>query len=167
MSFWVHAFCNKTVTDVTADELRDGIAKRLEMLTLLFCPDDEEPVEKVLAALRVETPNRKTFLIHTSKSGPFINATLYERDAIEEVEARLPALGRKDGLAKLRKMLVAAKEDVSFDLKASHVSGMGFPVAIAAAAALVERRGGVIQSGTFSWMVPAGREVKIVAEVNG
>jgi hypothetical protein len=161
LSFWVHAFCKKSIADVTADELREGIAERLELLTYLFCPDDEEPPKKVIARLRVERRSPKTFLIHLNKSGPFINATRHGRDAIEEVEAILPRFGKLDGLPKVKKLLASATEDMSFDLKASHVRGMGFPVAIAAAATLVARADGVIQSGTYSWMVPSGREVDL------
>ncbi len=42
---------------------------------------------------------------------------------------------------------------------------MGFPLSIAAAAYLVQKAGGLIQSGHYSWMVPSGREVRILAEI--
>jgi hypothetical protein len=38
MSFWVHAYCNESVASVTPEELSDGIAERLKLLTYLFCP---------------------------------------------------------------------------------------------------------------------------------
>jgi hypothetical protein len=61
-------------------------------------------------------------------------------------------------------MLAKAKEDVSFCLKAHDADGMGFPLSIAAAAYLVQKAGGLIQSGCYSWMVPSGQEVQIIAE---
>jgi hypothetical protein len=61
-------------------------------------------------------------------------------------------------------MLARAKEDVSFSLKAHDVEAMGFPLSIAAASYLVQKAGGLIRSGSYSWMVPSGKEVRILAE---
>jgi hypothetical protein len=41
---------------------------------------------------------------------------------------------------------------------------MGLPLSIAAAAYLVQKAGGLIQSGSYSWMIPSGKEVEIIAE---
>jgi hypothetical protein len=66
-------------------------------------------------------------------------------------------------LARVRQLLGAATESVSFSLKDHDVRGMGFPLAIAAAAHLVQTAGGVIRSGSYSFMVPKGDEVDIIA----
>jgi hypothetical protein len=62
-------------------------------------------------------------------------------------------------------MLAQVKEDVAFCLKASDVDAMGFPLSIAAASYLVQKAGGLIQSGSYSWMVPDGKEVHVIAEI--
>ena len=89
-----------------------------------------------------------------------------DRGAIEELDQEVLSTRREPEVARVRAMLAAAKEDVSFCLKADDVEAMGFPLAIAAAAYLVNRAGGgVIQSGSYSWMVPSGREVDVIAEI--
>ena len=42
MSIWVRVFCQESVAGVTPEQMRAGIAKRLRLLTYLFCPEDEE-----------------------------------------------------------------------------------------------------------------------------
>jgi hypothetical protein len=170
MAFWVHAFCKESVADVTPAFLREGIAKRLPLLTALFCPEREEPPKVVLERLRIEdrskTPGAfETYLLHHRTDGLFINASRHGRGAIDELESDILPRLRGKGLDRVKELLADAREDVGFALTASDIDGMGFPLAIAAAATLVARAGGVIQSGSYSWMLPAGNEVSIVCEV--
>jgi hypothetical protein len=170
MSFWVHAYCNESVASVTPKELADGIAERLKLLTYLFCPAEEEEPSDVLARLRIEDKSTdgtfRVFLMHYRADSPvFIRIDRTDRGGIDELDQEVLALGTEPALAKVRQMLANATEDVSFCLKAHDVEAMGFPLWIAAAAYLVQKAGGLIQSGSCSWMVPSGREVQIVAEI--
>jgi hypothetical protein len=172
MSFWIHAYCNASVASVTSEELADGIAERLKLLTYLFCPPNEEEPADVLARLRIEDRSTggefQVFLMHYRTDSPlFIRIDRStDRGGIEELDQEVLSTRREPEVARVRAMLAAAKEDVSFCLKADDVEAMGFPLAIAAAAYLVNRAGGgVIQSGSYSWMVPSGREVDVIAEI--
>jgi hypothetical protein len=170
MSFWVHAYCNESVASVTPKELADGIAERLKLLTYLLCPAEEEEPSDVLARLRIEDKSTdgtfRVFLMHYRADSPvFIRIDRTDRGGIDELDQEVLALGTEPALAKVRQMLANATEDVSFCLKAHDVEAMGFPLSIAAAAYLVQKAGGLIQSGSYSWMVPSGREVQIVAEI--
>jgi hypothetical protein len=102
---------------------------------------------------------------YRADSPVFIRIDRTDRGGIDELDQEVLALGTEPALAKVRQMLANATEDVSFCLKAHDVEAMGFPLSIAAAAYLVQKAGGLIQSGSYSWMVPSGREVQIVAEI--
>ena len=170
MSFWIHAYCNESVASVTPNELASGIAERLSLLTYLFCPAEEEEPSEVLTRLKIEDKSTngsfQVFLMHYRQDSPVfvrIDRTP-DRGGIEELDQEV--LANRDGpsIARVRGMLAKVKEDVSFCLKAHDVEAMGFPLSIAAAAYLVQKAGGLIQSGTYSWMVARGREVEIIAE---
>jgi len=171
MSFWIHAFCNESVASVTTQELTSGIAERLKSLTYLFCPDKEENPDVVLARLKIEDRSTdgtfRVFLIYYRSDSPlFIRVDRIDdaRGSIEEFDGDVLAHRSEPAIARIRQMLKVAKEQVSFCLKADDVDSMGFPLSIAAASYLVKRVGGVIQSGNYSWMVPSGKEVDILAE---
>lgn len=170
MSFWVHAYCNDSVVSVTPNELVSGIAERLSLLTYLFCPAEAEEPADVLARLRIEDKSTdgtfQVFLMHYRKDLPVfirIDRTA-DRGGIEELDREVLAHRSEPSVARIRGMLRNVKEDVSFCLKAHDVESMGFPLSIAAAAYLVQKAGGFIQSGSYSWMVPLGREVEIIEE---
>jgi hypothetical protein len=155
---------------VTPKELASGIAERLSLLTYLFCPAEEEEPSDVLARLKIEDKSTdgtfQVFLMHYRRDSPVfirIDRTPH-RGGIEELDQEVLAHRRGPSIERVRGMLAKVKEDVSFCLKAHDVEAMGFPLSIAAAAYLVQKAGGLIQSGTYSWMVPSGREVEIIEE---
>ncbi len=170
MSFWVHAYCNESVASVTTKELAAGIAGRLALLTYRFCPAEEEEPSDVIARLRIEDKSTdgtfRVFLMHYRQDSPvFIRIDRTEdRGGIEELAREVLSRRAEPEVAEIRRMLAQAKENISFCLKAHDVEAMGFPLSIAAAAYLVQKAGGLIQSGTYSWMVPESKEVRIVAE---
>ena len=170
MSFWIHAYCNES-DPVTPQELAGGIAERLALLTYLFCPAEEEEPSDVLARLKIEDKSTdgtfRVFLIFYRTDTPvFIRIDRHDgRGAIDELDQEVLSVRPEPEVVKIRKMLAEAKEDVTFCLKAHDVDAMGFPLAIAAASYLVQKAGGLIQSGSYSWMVPIGKEVRIVAEI--
>jgi len=173
MAFWVTAYCHRSVAAVTPAELRDGIAARLRSLTYLFCPEDEEDPDAVLARLRITAPvagdsfQRYELRYRPGPVGLVLAERYPDRGSADEVDADVLApragAGETD-VSPVRDLLADVTETVSMGLKAHDVRGMGFPLAVAAAATLVERAGGVIRSGSYSWMVPDGRDVRILAE---
>jgi hypothetical protein len=170
MSFWIHAFCNETVASVTPHDLKNGIAQRLKLLTFLFCPEQEEDPDVVLNRLRIEDHSKSDLfqeyrMYYRPNSPTFIHIGRNDQTGIVELERNVLSTRHEPGIQNIRQMLVKATEDVVFCLKAHDVAGMGFPLSIAAAAYLVEQKGGLIQSGTYSWMVPVGKEVKTILEV--
>jgi hypothetical protein len=172
MSFWICAYCNESVASVTPQELAEGIAKRLSLLTYLFCPKDEEEPDEVLARLRIESKSTdgtfRVFLMHYRKDSPvFIRIDRVDdpQGDIEEVQEALSERTEPE-VAAISQMLGKAKELVSFCLKAHDMEAMGFPLSIAAAAYLVQKAGGLIQSGSYSFMVPTGRDVQFLAEID-
>src|SRR5262245_5942992 len=75
MSFWVCAYCNESVASITPRQLREGIGKRLHLLTYLFCPPNEEDPDSVLRRLRIEnsgTANAEfqTYLMYYQEDSP-------------------------------------------------------------------------------------------------
>jgi hypothetical protein len=176
MSFWIVAYCRDSVASVTPDELHAGIAERLKLLTYLFCPEDEEEPDEVMARLQIEDISQgsefRVFLMNYRGSGQAPiridrddDPKLVQGEIQEIIEEFFPAV---DSPPKQRviDLLANARESIAFCLKAHDVEAMGFPLSIAAAAYLVQRAGGVIRSGSYSWMVPSGREVEIIWEFN-
>jgi hypothetical protein len=173
MSFWVVAYCERSIAPWTAKDLLLGIAPRLRLLTALFCPEEEEEPDYVLGRLRIapydpRKPDTDWHIRYRDDLGPIVmsRASGAECAALVEEELAERAIGRKRSreAKRIREIRGRVTEQVSFDLKVSALESMGFPVAIAAAAYLVEQYGGVIRSGEASWMVPSGNEVDIILE---
>jgi len=165
-------FCEQSTASLTADELQTGISKRLELLTSLFCPEDEEDPDRVLGRLRIESGSvgegfEEFLLYYRADEQSFIPMVRYDRGGVLELLEELSPASQGDRrLSSIIERLSRVTEDVSFCLKDYDVQGMGFPLSIAAAAYLVERAGGLIQSGTYSWMIPKGNQVDILLELN-
>jgi len=170
MSFWIHAYCIDSVASVTPQDLSAGIAERLKSLTYLFCPEKEEDPGEVLARLKIEDKSSdgtfQVFLIHYRADSPLFIRMERITDAEGQMAEVREALSAQSGpgIAKVNDLLSKTQECVSFCLKADDVNSMGFPLTIAAAAYLVKKAGGIILSGNYSWMVPSGKEVDILAE---
>ena len=64
----------------------------------------------------------------------------------------------------VREFLAGVVETIGFELKLSDAEGMGTPVAIAAAAKLVETFGGIVSADGYGWMLPSGNEVDVIME---
>jgi hypothetical protein len=170
MSFWIHAFCNQSTADITVADLRKGIEQRLELLTYLFCPEDEEDPEEVLQRLRIEDHSKEQGfqefrLFYKKNRSSFIRVDRHDRAGIDELDEEVLADRSEPEILELRKKLELATDDVTFCLKSDDVEAMGFPIAIAAAALFVDRKGGVIQSGNYTWMTPSGNEVEVLCEL--
>jgi hypothetical protein len=179
MSFWVTAYCHKSVAGLRAKDLLVGIGHRLAFLAEQFPADDPhedaDPAE-VLHRLKIAERTRGAFRpqsLNYREDGLFI--TLDHEGKLDNVvyvvqEEVLPgklAQMRSPAARRVCDLLAGAVEYVSFALKVCHYTGAGFPLTIAAAATLVEHAGGIIRSGTSSWMVPDGEGVDIILEYDG
>jgi hypothetical protein len=168
MSFWVRAFCHQSLAAVTAKALRLGIAKRLEPLTYLLCPDEEEDPGEVISRMTIDTSMEsefRTFFLRYGPEVPFIRIDRYHPVRAAEVDKEV-LLGREGAdVDKVRELLVRAKDEVAFDLKPTHLRGMGYPLSVAGAAYLVAEAGGIILSDTSRWLVPEEDEVRIILDI--
>jgi hypothetical protein len=171
MSFWVSAYCHRTVTDVGPKDLLGGIANRLESLEEQF-PGDYSAgpgltIAGVLHQLEIvpATGPKKRFridaLVYSEGAGPITTVHFDARHNVpgiieQEVLPGKLARSRRPGANRVRELLAGATESVGFALKVAHYTGIGFPLAVAAAATLVTHAGGILCSGGRCWMVPGG-----------
>ncbi len=172
MSFWVRA-CLSLPVQVSPELLHSAIAERLELLTYLFCPEHEEDPAVVLGRLAVEEVTedggRRVFLLHYRQDQEhFIHVESWAN--LDEVRGEVDELlefieGRDDpGAEEVRSLLANVIQTVAFELKASDLESMGWPVAIACAAALAQAGAGLVQADGSGWMRPDGLEVSPVLD---
>ena len=140
----------------------------MPLLTALFCPDEEEDPAVVLARLRIVLRGTDLLEIYyRPDTERFIRVERWSGDAAaEEVGEALEDLKDAAGpdAAKVRTILDQTVETVAFELKLSDARGMGWPLAIAAAAKLSEQCGGVVYADDSGWMVPHGNEVDFLVK---
>lgn len=169
MSFWVTAYCHHTVAAVTPEDLLLGIADRLETLAVQLPGDrPEEETPKAVAVLLERLKVARDYTLSYPGCPPITTVHFGPDDtpgiiAEEVLPGRLARMRRPEA-QRVRELLRGATASVSFSLKVIHHTGIGVPLAVAAAATLVTHAGGVIRSGRSSWMVPAGRAVDIILE---
>lgn len=145
MSVWVRALAREPVRELTPESLRSGIAKRLTLLTYLFCPEEEEDPEVVLGRLKIKevsepSGNLMWLLYYRPNTEVFIRLERWQdsewvRGEAEELEEFLEN-HHGDELDQVRALLCDAKESFALELKARELNSMGWPLAIAAAAYL-------------------------------
>ncbi|HYO09569.1 MAG TPA: hypothetical protein VER17_11410 [Tepidisphaeraceae bacterium] len=168
MSIWIRTFSPRPLGPLDPSALEAGIRQRLPLLTALFCPDDEEDPDVVLSRLRITSQNADLLEIYyRADTKRFIRVERWSGDAAaEEVGEALEDLEDEagPGAEKVRGLLGQTVETVAFELKLSDAQGMGWPLAIAAAAKLAEQCGGVVSADDSGWMVPSGNEVDFLVQ---
>jgi hypothetical protein len=171
MSIWVNVFCRRSVGSLRPEELAQGIKHRLAVMTYLLLPEEEEEPGIVSQRLRVETASSSDELrrmqIHyrAEREWPLIVERWSEPRAVaDEVREFLEKLESRSESAvkRILEHLRSTTESVGIDLKAKDARGMGWPVAICAAAEIAERGDGIIHAEGSGWMVPSGKEVDII-----
>ncbi|QOV90499.1 hypothetical protein IPV69_03790 [Humisphaera borealis] len=166
MSIWIRTFSPRPLGPLNAEALQSGIRKRL--LAAPFNPDEEEDPEVVLSRLRISPRSADLLeLYYRADAKRFIPVERWVGDAAaEEVEEALEDLedALDPGAAKVRAILNRTVETVAFELKLSDAQGMGWPLAIAAAATFAEQCSGVIYAEDSGWMVPSGNEVEFLVQ---
>ena len=173
MSIRLRAVARTTLAAVTPELLHGAITQRLEALTALYRPHDDEPPRQILARLRVEREGKEPFSvwrIYYSADGSYVRVQRWvgpaweadRRELFEEVEKLDDPSAQQ-----VRALLTDAKESVGFDLEAADARGMGWPVTMAAAAGLARASGGLIRALGEGWLEPKGNEVGSVIEIPG
>jgi hypothetical protein len=162
----VSVFTPKLIEGLRPEMIHAGIKKRLALLTYLFCPDEEEEPELVLRRLRIEAVRENELKIRWRERMRY-PTRLYRFGA----ELARQIAGVNFGLQSLSKskrrrpeqILHSAIDGAGF-LQSYDRGNMGWPVVIAAAAALVEQAGGVIVTNGSGWFIPSGNEVKRILD---
>ena len=165
MSIWVRTFATRAIGPLDAESMRAGIASRLTLLTYLLCPDEEEEPENVLARLRVHQISEDTLNIFYRVDEHFIRVDRWAGGQAErEVQEFLAEILRPTdpGVDTVKEILSKCVETVAFELKLSDARGMGWPLAVGGAAHLAQTGNGIIYADDVGWMVPSGKEVKIL-----
>ena len=169
MSIWIRAICTRPLGDITPDDLRAGIAERLPRLCALY--GEPDPSE-VIARLCITTyrPDKEGALevleIHYREDDPerSLDVERWVDPAMvkEEVDELLEELEdcEEERVDEVREVLGRAVETAAIELKMSDTERVGWPLAIAAAAALAARGEGLIQADGEGWMAPQGDGVE-------
>jgi hypothetical protein len=169
MSIWIRAVCRSAVA-FAADELKTGIGERLRLLTALYCPDDEEPAGEVLKFLQVDTVGPGIWGLQYRDNHRFIRVERWRNGAAQkeagELRERLND-SQSPAAATVRALLDDVAEISGFELKASDADGMGWPIAISAAAWIAARGDGLVQAEGEGWMAPTAKEIRPVLNESG
>ena len=142
-----------------------GIHERLPLLTALFCPEHEEPPDEVLERMRIESSGKAALTIRwrpPRSRFPLRVDLVKGPKSRRRIADKLAVLQREYSAAQtapVRKALARAIECVGFFLSPIDRRGMGWPVALAAAAKLADVGNGIIGTSDQGWMVPDGNEV--------
>jgi hypothetical protein len=165
----VRVFSPRPLGPLDPDVLREGIEQRMELLTYLLCPEDEEDPSEVLRRMRIEPVSADSLKIRYRPAGSKYPLRV-NRVAAEEFEeqVRMAELGLtwypRGKTRRARALLSKAVDCIGFALSPVDRRGMGWPLAIAAAAKLVELGGGAIDTNDMGWVVPNGNEVSWIVK---
>ena len=180
MSIWVRALCTTHLSDLTPEALRSGIAERIAFLAAYY---GEEGAEATRPLLRIEDvrhdggpsegppnpPGDAVWLLHyRGDDDHFLRIERWTEPAavaseVAELREELEACDEED-VDEVRELLDHVVETVGIELKMSDVEGIGWAVAIAAAAFLADRGEGLVQADEEGWMAPAGLGVEQVLD---
>lgn len=162
----ISVFTTAPIELLTVDSLRAGIERRLELLTYLFCPDDEIEPAVLLKQLRIEETSDGTLIIRWRPRMRYpIRVYRFGEELEEQLEMAsfvLDSYPAKSIKTPLR-IIESAVDGVGF-WQGYDRDDMGWPVVIAAASTLVDQAGGAIVSGEYGWLVPHGNEVRWILD---
>ncbi|MEO7092919.1 MAG: hypothetical protein ABI175_06695 [Polyangiales bacterium] len=172
MSSSIRIIARTTLSAVTPEQLYEGVSGRLESVTALYPRDDDSP-RQVLSRLKIERADSQPFgewHLHYAGGGrPITVERLIGKAWEPERRALFDEVGQGDDpvSVRLRALLSEAKESVVLELTAGDVRGMGWPVAMAAAAALARASDGVIRADDEGWLEPKGKELTPLLSLRG
>lgn len=164
MSIWVQVFCRKSVKGIKPDELIKGINKRLTLLSYLYGEDEPELFSPSIVAKNKEN-DFEVFLLSYQENipNPIRIERWYDRDkVIEEVEEFSDLIAADQNKNIINEYLENTIETVAIELKLSDTEGLGWPVAISAAAWIAEYADGIVYNENDRWLLPTEKEVKFL-----
>jgi hypothetical protein len=153
MSMWVRVLSTKALGDLTPEELRRGLGRWLSRVA----EDYGEDHEGVLSRVRVEgaAPLRGGAIQYGAGTIRFERTT--DREGVEGEVAKLSATiegSDEEGVEEVQELLGDVVEIAKLELSLADCEGIGWPIAIAAAAYLAERGEGIVQADREGWMAP-------------
>lgn len=166
MSIRVRAVCTKSLSGISPEDLRAGIAERLPRLAAFY--GEPDPTETI-ARLRVERAGPEgggDGLLVRYLEGDARGLRVERAVAPAEVKAEVGALLAdledcdEEEVDEVRDCLAAAVEIAAIELAVSDAEGVGWPVVIAAAATLAARGEGLVQTEAEGWLAPSGSDVE-------
>lgn len=164
MPIWVRALCTRSVAALAPEDLCAGIAERLPLLAALYGENGER---EAIARLRVE-PGVRAWALRYRDDDSSVRVARWAEPArvAEEMDELRRGLADCDeeGVDAVRELLGHVVETVGIELRMSDVEGIGWAVAIAAAACFAAHGEGLIQADGEGWMKPRGREVEHVLD---
>jgi hypothetical protein len=171
MSIRIRALCTKSIAALSPEDLRAGVAERLPALAVYYGKPD--PAADV-ARLRVEgdpAPGLASHrLHHRVEADRFVPIERWAdaarvRREIEQLRASLEGCEEEE-VEDVLAFLDDVVEIVALELGPRDAEGMGWPVAIAAAACVAARGEGLVQADGEGWMKPSGRAVEQVLDAD-
>jgi hypothetical protein len=171
MPIWVRALCTRPAASLTPESLHRGIADRLPPIAAYYGEGDGRDT---IGRLRVEIaaqhggaasawilryhedPGRGVRVLRWTEPGAVAAAVSALRAALDDCD--------EEGVDEVREVLGRAVEAVGFELEMRDVEGMGWPVAVAAAACFALPGEGLIQADGEGWMRARGRGVEQVID---
>jgi hypothetical protein len=166
MSIRVRALCTASLAAVTPETLRAAVVARLPGLAAFYGEDGHEAT---LAALRVEgaAPLVTWRLRYREDDAALpIDRSSDPAEVRGEVAELLATLedSDEDGVEDVRELLGRVVEVARLELALHDCEGIGWAVAIAAAACFAELGEGLVQADGEGWMLPRGRDVEHVLD---
>jgi hypothetical protein len=161
MSIWIRALCTKPLDGVTKDDLRAGIARRLPALAAQYGEEgQEETLRRLVVSDAWDLDYRGEEMVIGGERWKEPEAV---REEVGELLERLEDC-EEDEVDEVRELLGDVVESVGFELKLSDCEGIGWPLALAAAAVLAEKGEGLVQADGEGWMAPEGDGVEQVLD---
>ena len=165
----ISVFAPREIQSLTADLIRAGIEQRLELLTYLFCPEQESEPEEILNSLCVETTESQELKIRWRPRMRYpTRAYKFGDQLIEQIKMNKFAMQSysNNDVAIAAPLLDSWEDGVGF-CQGYTRDDMGWPVAFAAATAIAEKSGGVIVTSSYGWYLPSGNEVRLLFNPDG
>jgi hypothetical protein len=175
MSIWIRALCTVPVDALTAEDLRAGISERLPFLAAMY---GETGDQETIARLSVEVaapeeipgaalrPRASVWLLRYGDGAIRVECWSEPAAVKEEVGTLREGLADCDEeeVEEVRALLDHVVQTVRLELKMTDVEGIGWAVAIGAAACFAARGEGLVQADGEGWMAPRGHEVEHVLD---
>lgn len=162
----VSVFAPIEIKSLSADVILSGLAQRLELLTYLFCPDEETDPKEILDNIQIETTDAQELKLRWRPRMRYPTRVYkFENELSEQIKMRKFGLESytSNAAAKAKPMLESWVDGVGFTQSFTR-DDMGWPVVMAAASAIAEKFEGVIVTNGYGWFVPSSNEVQLIID---